>query len=65
MISERLHLEEKLDEYKFLSPDEEKQIVELDESVEAIDAAIDYKNDIMRQVGDRWPDRYMDSIARL
>ena len=50
LISERLHLEEKLDEYKFLSPDEEKQIVELDESVEAIDAAIDYKNDIMRQV---------------
>ena len=49
-FSERLHLEEKLDEYKFLSPDEEKQIVELDESVEAIDAAIDYKNDLLRQV---------------
>ena len=60
MISERLHLEEKLDEYKFLSPDEEKQIVELDESVEAIDSAIDYKNDIMRQVGYRWVDIYMD-----
>ena len=60
MISERLQLEEKLDEYKFLSPDEEKQIVELDESVEAIDAAIDYKNDIMRQVGERWIDLYMD-----
>ena len=38
---------------------------QIDYSVDAINAAIDYKNDIMRQVGDRWPDRYMDSIDRL
>ena len=33
-----------------VSPEEERRMVELDESIEAVDAAIDYKNDILLQV---------------
>ena len=33
-----------------VSPEEERRMVELDESIEAVDAGIDYKNDILLQV---------------
>ena len=46
-VHERQLLDDKLEELKFLSPEEEKRMVELDESIEAVDAAIEYKNDIL------------------
>ena len=47
MFRERQELDDKLQELKFLSPMEESRMVELDESIEAVDAAIDYKNDVL------------------
>lgn len=47
MFRERQELDDKLQELKFLSPTEESRMVELDESIEAVDAAIDYKNDVL------------------
>lgn len=41
----RAVLEEKLQEGKLLSGQEERRMIELDEAIEALDAAIEYKND--------------------
>ena len=46
---ERQKLDEKLNEQQSLSSNEERQLVELDESIEAIDSAIEYKNEIICQ----------------
>jgi len=44
---ERQKLEDKLNDQQSLSSKEERKLVELDESVEAIDSAIEYKNEII------------------
>ena len=44
---ERQKLDDKLNEQQCLSTREERKLVELDESVEAIDSAIEYKNEII------------------
>ena len=44
---ERQKLDEKLNEQQLLSSKEERQLVELDESIEAIDSAIEFKNEIL------------------
>ncbi|XP_048780280.1 kinesin-like protein KIF27 isoform X2 [Ostrea edulis] len=38
-------LEEKLQDGRLLSPQEERRLIELDEAIEALDAAIEFKND--------------------
>ncbi|XP_061178029.1 kinesin-like protein KIF27 isoform X2 [Saccostrea echinata] len=38
-------LEEKLQEGRLMSPQDERRLIELDEAIEALDAAIEYKND--------------------
>ena len=47
---ERQILEERLEEESFLPPDQERKLLELDESIEAVDSAIEYKNDILLMV---------------
>lgn len=47
LVGERQKLDDKLHEQKSLSSSEERRMIELDESVEAIDGAIEYKNDII------------------
>ena len=47
LVVERQRLDEKLDEQKSLSSAEERRMIELDESVEGIDGAIEYKNDVI------------------
>ena len=47
---ERQALDERLEEETFLPPDQERRMLELDESVEAVDSAIEYKNDILLMV---------------
>ena len=44
---ERQRLDDKLTEQQSLSSKEERQLVEIDESIEAIDSAIEYKNEII------------------
>ena len=44
---ERQRLDDKLNDQQSLSSKEERQLVELDESIEAIDSAIEYKNEII------------------
>jgi len=46
-IDERQNLDDKLNENQGLTSKEERHLVELDESVEAIDSAIEYKNEII------------------
>ncbi|KAK3104146.1 hypothetical protein FSP39_024813, partial [Pinctada imbricata] len=45
---QRVVLEEKLHEGKVLSPAEERRMIELDEAIDALDAAIEYKNDSIK-----------------
>ena len=47
LVGERQKLDDKLHEQKSLSSSEERRMIELDESVEAVDGAIEYKNDII------------------
>lgn len=47
IIRQRQVLDDRLQEETFLPPDQERRMLELDESVEAIDSAIEYKNDIL------------------
>ena len=47
LVRERQEIDGKLQYEKSLSSKEERKLVELDESVEAIDSAIEYKNDIL------------------
>ncbi|KAI8784176.1 kinesin-like protein KIF27 isoform X1 [Biomphalaria glabrata] len=42
---ERSHLDKKLKEGKILSVEEERKLIEMDEAIEALDAAIVYKNE--------------------
>jgi costal 2 protein len=47
LVIERQQLDDLLHEQKSLSAKEERRMIELDESVEAIDGAIEYKNDML------------------
>merc|ERR1719394_176310 len=47
LVRERQELDDKLHDQKCLNSDEERRMIELDESVEAIDGAIEYKNDVI------------------
>jgi hypothetical protein len=49
----RQALDDRLEEDSFLPPEQERAMIELDESVEALDSAIEYKNDILLRVRDR------------
>jgi len=48
LVLQRQDLDDKLNEFKFLSPIEERRMIELDESIEAIDSAIEYKNEMLQ-----------------
>jgi len=48
LVLQRQDLDDKLNEIKFLSPIEERKMIELDESIEAIDSAIEYKNELLQ-----------------
>jgi hypothetical protein len=52
LIRERQALDDRLQEETFLPPDQERRMLELDESVEAVDSAIEYKNDILLMVSE-------------
>ena len=71
LVGERQKLDDKLNEQKSLSSSEERRMIELDESVEAIDGAIEYKNDIIcgKQVvydtSYRGEDALMKHLVRL
>ena len=47
MVRERQQLDDKLHEQKALSSGEERRMIELDEAVEALDGAVEYKNDLI------------------
>ena len=59
LVSERQELDDKLHEDKSLSSREERRMIELDESVEALDGAIEHKNEIM--LGNQVRSRYITS----
>jgi hypothetical protein len=50
---QRQALDDRLEEDSFLPPEQERAMIELDESVEALDSAIEYKNDILLRVRER------------
>ncbi len=50
---QRQALDDQLEEDSFLPPEQERAMIELDESVEALDSAIEYKNDILLRVRER------------
>lgn len=47
LLQQRVHLDEKLQQGTLLSTTEERRLIELDEGVEALEAAIEYKNDVI------------------
>ncbi|XP_063956557.1 kinesin-like protein kif7 [Lytechinus pictus] len=47
LLQQRVQLDEKLQHGTLLSATEERRLIELDEGVEALEAAIEYKNDII------------------
>ncbi|XP_030848491.1 kinesin-like protein KIF27 [Strongylocentrotus purpuratus] len=47
LLHQRIHLDEKLQQGTLLSATEERRLIELDEGVEALEAAIEYKNDVI------------------
>ncbi|XP_077862276.1 kinesin-like protein KIF27 [Saccoglossus kowalevskii] len=52
LCKQRLVLDEKLHEGSLLSPTEERRLIELDEAIEAVDAAIEFKNDTLQSQED-------------
>ncbi|XP_074659817.1 kinesin-like protein KIF27 [Tubulanus polymorphus] len=52
LLRQRNVLESKLHDGTLLSPQEERRLIELDEAIEALDAAIEYKNDTIQNQRD-------------
>uniref|UniRef100_A0A4W4G963 Kinesin motor domain-containing protein n=1 Tax=Electrophorus electricus TaxID=8005 RepID=A0A4W4G963_ELEEL len=49
LLKQRVELDEKLRQGNLLSPEEERTLFQLDEAIEALDAAIEYKNEAITQ----------------
>ncbi|XP_063046031.1 kinesin-like protein kif7 [Engraulis encrasicolus] len=49
LLKQRVELDEKLRQGSLLSPEEERTLFQLDEAIEALDAAIEYKNEAITQ----------------
>uniref|UniRef100_A0A8C4TJR7 Kinesin family member 7 n=1 Tax=Erpetoichthys calabaricus TaxID=27687 RepID=A0A8C4TJR7_ERPCA len=49
LLKQRTELDEKLRQGNLLSPEEERTLFQLDEAIEALDAAIEYKNEAITQ----------------
>uniref|UniRef100_A0A3Q3IDQ1 Kinesin motor domain-containing protein n=1 Tax=Monopterus albus TaxID=43700 RepID=A0A3Q3IDQ1_MONAL len=49
LLKQRAELDEKLRQGNLLSPEEERTLFQLDEAIEALDAAIEYKNEAITQ----------------
>lgn len=47
LVEQRCHLDRKLQKEKMLSEGEERKLLECEEAIEAIDAAIEYKNELI------------------
>lgn len=49
LLKQRVELDDKLRQGNLLSPEEERTLLQLDEAIEALDAAIEYKNEAITQ----------------
>ncbi|XP_074470332.1 kinesin-like protein kif7 isoform X2 [Sebastes fasciatus] len=49
LLKQRVELDDKLRQGSLLSPEEERTLFQLDEAIEALDAAIEYKNEAITQ----------------
>ncbi|XP_031442714.1 kinesin-like protein kif7 [Clupea harengus] len=49
LLKQRVELDDKLRQGNLLSPEEERNLFQLDEAIEAMDAAIEYKNEAITQ----------------
>ncbi|XP_068595439.1 kinesin-like protein kif7 [Brachionichthys hirsutus] len=49
MLKQRVELDDKLRQGSLLSPEEERTLLQFDEAIEALDAAIEYKNEAITQ----------------
>uniref|UniRef100_A0A8C5B4L0 Kinesin family member 7 n=1 Tax=Gadus morhua TaxID=8049 RepID=A0A8C5B4L0_GADMO len=49
LLKQRVELDDKLRQGSLLSPEEERTLFQLDEAIEALDAAIEYKNEAISQ----------------
>ncbi|KAG5263865.1 hypothetical protein AALO_G00269490 [Alosa alosa] len=49
LLKQRVELDDKLRQGNLLSPEEERTLFQLDEAIEALDAAIEYKNEAITQ----------------
>uniref|UniRef100_A0A8C7D7K5 Kinesin family member 7 n=1 Tax=Oncorhynchus kisutch TaxID=8019 RepID=A0A8C7D7K5_ONCKI len=49
LLKQRVELDDKLRQGSLLSPEEERSVFQLDEAIEALDAAIEYKNEAITQ----------------
>uniref|UniRef100_A0A3B3SXC5 Kinesin family member 7 n=1 Tax=Paramormyrops kingsleyae TaxID=1676925 RepID=A0A3B3SXC5_9TELE len=49
LLKQRVELDDKLRQGSLLSPEEERTVFQLDEAIEALDAAIEYKNEAITQ----------------
>ncbi|XP_060923979.1 kinesin-like protein kif7 isoform X2 [Limanda limanda] len=49
LLKQRVELDDKLRQGNLLSPEEERTLFQLDEAIEALDAAIEYKNEAISQ----------------
>ena len=58
LVMERQKLDDKLTDQNSLSHAEERKMVEIDESIEAIDSAIEYKNEIICNKNVRYDETY-------
>ena len=58
LVMERQKLDDKLTDQNSLSQAEERKMVEIDESIEAIDSAIEYKNEIICNKNVRYDETY-------
>ena len=58
LVMERQKLDDKLNDQHSLSQTEERKLVEIDESIEALDSAIEYKNEIICNKNVRYDETY-------
>ena len=58
LVMERQKLDDKLTDQNSLSQTEERKMVEIDESIEALDSAIEYKNEIICYKNVRYDETY-------
>lgn len=56
LVKQKRQLDEKLSKGDVLSPNEERRLIEIEEAIEALEVAIDFENESIREQEDRMRD---------